>query len=212
MTVPTAREAQEQVKERTLEKQEQLCELSRALAVLASASSVSTEREEFLRLVSKEIELYNSMVEKDGPDSEKDAFKAYRAARDETETTGVEEEADHVSSALIDKVDSMLQNLEKEIDDVDAQIGDRYQLLDRDFDGKVTAEEVAAAANYLKNTLGKEGVQEVIGNLSKDSKAVLEKILLKFICLDGKILVEDIVKLGSRSEDANNQEEEGGRI
>ena len=42
MTVPTAREAQEQVKERTLEKQEQLCELSRALAVLASAS-VRTE-------------------------------------------------------------------------------------------------------------------------------------------------------------------------
>ncbi|KAL6221513.1 hypothetical protein ACLB2K_004909 [Fragaria x ananassa] len=198
MTVPTAREAQEQAKERTLEKQEQLCELSCALAVLASASSVSTEREEFLRLVSKEIELYNSMVEKDGPDSEKDAFKAYRAARDETETTGAEEEADHVSSALIDKVDSMLQNLEKEIDDVDAQIGDRYQLLDRDFDGKVTAEEVAAAANYLKNTLGKEGVQELIGNLSKDR--------------DGKILVEDIVKLGSRSEDANNPEEEGGRI
>lgn len=38
----------------------------------------------------------------------------------------------------------------------------------RDFDGKVTPEEVAAAANYLKNTLGKEGVQELIGNLSKD--------------------------------------------
>lgn len=38
MTIPTAREAQEQAKERTLEKQEQLCELSRALAVLASAS------------------------------------------------------------------------------------------------------------------------------------------------------------------------------
>ncbi|XP_050374755.1 uncharacterized protein LOC126792351 [Argentina anserina] len=173
MTIPTTREAQEQARERTLEKQEQLCELSRALAVLASASSVSTEREEFLRLVSKEIELYNSIVEKDGTDGEKDAFRAYRAARDEIDTAGVEDEADHVSSALIDKVDSMLQNLEKEIDDVDAQIGDRYQLLDRDFDGKVTAEEVAAAANYLKNTLGKEGVQELIGNLSKDRAITL---------------------------------------
>ena len=29
------------------------------------------------------------------------------------------------------QVDSMLQNLEKEIDDVDTKIGDRYQLLDR---------------------------------------------------------------------------------
>lgn len=38
----------------------------------------------------------------------------------------------------------------------------------RDFDGKVTPEEVAAAATYLKNTLGKEGVQELLGSLSKD--------------------------------------------
>ncbi|CAN1134244.1 hypothetical protein LINPERPRIM_LOCUS16209 [Linum perenne] len=38
-------------REGTLEKQEELCELSRALAVLASASSVSREREQFLRLV-----------------------------------------------------------------------------------------------------------------------------------------------------------------
>lgn len=38
MTIPTAREAQEQARARSLEKQEQLCEISRALAVLASAS------------------------------------------------------------------------------------------------------------------------------------------------------------------------------
>ncbi|CAB4288912.1 unnamed protein product [Prunus armeniaca] len=187
MTTPTAKEAQEQARARTLEKEEKLCEISRALAVLASASSVSREREEFLRLVNKEIELYNSMVEKEGTDGEKDALKAYKAARDESDSTSVEAEGD--------EVDAMLQNLEKEIDDVDAHIGDRWQLLDRDFDGKVTPEEVAAAANYLKNTLGKEGVQELIGNLSKDK--------------DGKILVEDIVRLGSRTEDANQAEEEG---
>jgi len=32
----------------------------------------------------------------------------------------------------------------------------------------VTPEEVAAAAAYLKDTIGKEGVQELISNLSKD--------------------------------------------
>ncbi|KAG9142983.1 hypothetical protein Leryth_006245 [Lithospermum erythrorhizon] len=57
MVIPTAREAQESARSRALDKQEHLCELSRALAVLASASSVSREREEFLRLVNKEIEL-----------------------------------------------------------------------------------------------------------------------------------------------------------
>ncbi|OMO52627.1 hypothetical protein COLO4_37065 [Corchorus olitorius] len=95
---------------------------------------------------------------------------------------------------LVNKeVDAMLQNLEKEIDDVDAKIGDRWRILDRDHDGKVTPEEVAAAAIYLKDTLGKEGVQELISNLSKDR--------------DGKILVEDIVKLGSQIEEDNSSEE-----
>ncbi|CAK9141801.1 unnamed protein product [Ilex paraguariensis] len=65
----------------------------------------------------------------------------------------------------------------------------------RDYDGKVTPEEVAAAAVYLKDTLSKEGVHELINNLSKDT--------------DGKILVEDIVRLGSRSEDPNTTEAEG---
>ena len=38
MVVSTAKEAQELAKAKTLEKHEQLCELNRALAVLASAS------------------------------------------------------------------------------------------------------------------------------------------------------------------------------
>lgn len=41
MTIPTAREAEELENAKSLDKQEQLCEISRALAVLASAS-VST--------------------------------------------------------------------------------------------------------------------------------------------------------------------------
>ncbi|KAL6527166.1 hypothetical protein OROGR_016256 [Orobanche gracilis] len=193
MVVPTAREAQ-QARAKALDKQEHLCELSRALAVLASASSVSREREEFLRLVNKEIELYNSMVDKDATDGEVEAMKAYKAARDESEDGAELSEHNLVSSALRDKVDAMLQNLEKEIDDVDAKIGDHWRILDRDYDGKVTPEEVAAAAMYLKDTLGKEGVQELISNLSKDP--------------DGKILVEDIVRLGSRVDGGTAAESE----
>ncbi|KAG5237363.1 mitochondrial proton/calcium exchanger protein [Salix suchowensis] len=172
MTIPTAREAQEQAKAKTLEKHEQLCDLSRALAVLASASSVSREREEFLRLVKKE--------------------KAYKAAREESDHAAETDISDKVSSALINRVDAMLQKLEKEIDDVDAKIGDKWRLLDRDYDGKVTPEEVASAAMYLKDHLGKEGIQELISNLSKDT--------------EGKILVEDIVRLGSEMEEADEVE------
>ncbi|KAH6812638.1 LETM1-like protein [Perilla frutescens var. frutescens] len=193
MVEATAKEAEEREKAKTLDKEEQLCELSRALAVLASASSVSREREEFLSLVKKEIDLYNHMVEKEAIDGEEAAKKAYQAAREESDHAAEEAAGNKVSSALINRVDAMLQKLEKEIDDVDAKIGDRWRLLDRDYDGKVTPEEVASAATYLKDTLDKEGIQELIGKLSKDK--------------DGKILVEDIVKLANQSEDAENAED-----
>lgn len=119
-----------------------------------------------------QIELYNSMVEKEGTDGEKDVMKAYRAAaaaREEGDNADEVAEGEEVSSALIERVrifqfqiffslcssvpgisitsahnmilticnvcilqvDAMLQNLEQEIDDVDAKIGDRWRLLDR---------------------------------------------------------------------------------
>ncbi|XP_057778112.1 uncharacterized protein LOC130996862 isoform X2 [Salvia miltiorrhiza] len=193
MVDATAKEAEEREKAKMLDKEEQLSELSRALAVLASASSVTREREEFLNLVQKEVELYNHMVEKEGNEGEAAAKQAYREAREEIDHDAEKAAGDKVSSALINRVDAMLQKLEKEIDDVDAKIGDRWRLLDRDYDGKVTAEEVASAASYLKATLDKEGIQEFIGKLSKDR--------------DGKILVEDIIKLAKQSEDAENAED-----
>ncbi|KAL2330138.1 hypothetical protein Fmac_017719 [Flemingia macrophylla] len=191
-SVSTTKQTHGKEKTKTLDKQEHLWELSRALAVLASASSVSREREEFLRLVRKEMELYDSMVGKEGTEDKQEAMKAYKAARKESDGAIEAAISDKVSSALVDRVDTMLQTLEKEIDDVDSKIGDRWRLLDRDYDGKVAPEEVVSAAMYLKDTLGKEGIQELLSNLSKDS--------------DGKILVEDIVKLANQKEDANTDE------
>ncbi|KAB2067428.1 hypothetical protein ES319_A09G225300v1 [Gossypium barbadense] len=136
-----AGKAKEQARARSLEKREHFCEISRALAVLASAS----------------IEFYNSMVERKHPDGEKDVIKAYRAAREGFDHSSEVSESDTVSSVLMEKVDAMLQSLDKEIDDVDAKMGDNLRLLDRDRDGKVTAEEVAAAAIYLKGYTGQRG-------------------------------------------------------
>lgn len=198
MTEPTAREEEELKKSKEHEKKDHLCDISQALAVLASASSVTKERQEFLSLVNKEIELYNTMVEKEGTEDEEEARRAYRVAREEADHAAEVVAGEKVSSALIEKVDAMLQKLEKEIDAVDARIGNRWQLLDRDRDGKVTPEEVAAAADYLKDTMGKEeGLQELISNLSKDR--------------EGNILVEDIKKLASQTEESTEQEETARR-
>ena len=62
-------------------------------------------------------------------------------------------------------------------------------LLCRDYDGKVTAEEVASAAMYLKDTLGKEGIQEIISNLSKDRGKEYCIVLLFYLCFLSLICV-----------------------
>jgi hypothetical protein len=46
----------------------------------------------------------------------------------------------------------------------------------------VTPEEVAAAAAYLKDTIGKEGVQELISNLSKDKGSFTRDTYMLFQC------------------------------
>ncbi|KNA14580.1 hypothetical protein SOVF_105930 [Spinacia oleracea] len=71
------------------------------------------------------------MVENEGTDGEADSLKAYKAAREESDQAVEVAVGDKVSSALVDRVDAMLRKLEKEIDDVEAKIGDRWQLLDR---------------------------------------------------------------------------------
>ncbi|XP_026660072.2 mitochondrial proton/calcium exchanger protein-like isoform X2 [Phoenix dactylifera] len=103
LTIPTAREAEELARMKALGKREDFCKISRALAVLASASSVSRERQEFLSLVNKEIELYNTMLEKEGPEREEEAKKAYRAAREKTDHEAEAAAEDKISSALINR-------------------------------------------------------------------------------------------------------------
>ncbi|EOA24378.1 hypothetical protein CARUB_v10017614mg [Capsella rubella] len=106
MTTLTASKAQEHARTRILDQQDDLCKLSCALALLASTSSERREQGELLRLLRKEVEFYYTMVEK--------------AA-----------EADEVSYALMEKVDGLLQNFEKELFGVDVNIGKGCQHLDR---------------------------------------------------------------------------------
>ncbi len=51
-----------------------------------------------------QIELYNSMLEKEGTEGEEEAKKAYMAAREESDKAAEVDEEEKVSSALIEKV------------------------------------------------------------------------------------------------------------
>ncbi|KAM0925969.1 hypothetical protein ACQ4PT_003837 [Festuca glaucescens] len=118
----SVKEAGDLARKRMFEKQEELCKISQALALLSSASSISKERQEFLSLVSKEIELYNSLREDSTAENANEAYVA---------TKGSKSAGSSVSSALMKKINAMLKELTKEIDDVDTAIGDGWQLLDR---------------------------------------------------------------------------------
>jgi LETM1 and EF-hand domain-containing protein 1 len=51
-----------------------------------------------------QINLYNSMLEKEGTEGEEEAKKAYKAAREESDDAAEVAAEEQVSSALIDKV------------------------------------------------------------------------------------------------------------
>lgn len=51
-----------------------------------------------------QVELYNSIVEKEGTDGEEEARKAYKAAREDSGRADEQAAGDKVSSALIDRV------------------------------------------------------------------------------------------------------------
>ncbi|KAL5997970.1 hypothetical protein ACLOJK_008904 [Asimina triloba] len=95
---------QEMATAKPLDREEEICKLSRALALLASSSSVSMEREEFLNMVNKEIELYNIMIKKEGTDGEEEAKRAYKAAREKSDRAAEMAVGNKVSSALVERI------------------------------------------------------------------------------------------------------------
>nr|GFB33246.1 mitochondrial proton/calcium exchanger protein-like [Tanacetum cinerariifolium] len=78
----TAADAQQQAKAIALDKQ-QLCKVSEALAVLASASSINS---------------YGSMMHKEGADGGQDIMKAYKGADEEINDSSDEHVPDGASS------------------------------------------------------------------------------------------------------------------
>ncbi|EMS57191.1 hypothetical protein TRIUR3_14798 [Triticum urartu] len=129
MIGPTAREEEEMIEAKQHD-QQQLCNVSRALAVLASASyvadslvivpllltlqSVSKERQEFPSLVNKEKKLYNSMLEREDTEGAEEAKKAYMAATEESDDLTEVASEEKVLSALIDKLEILQQQQQQQ--------------------------------------------------------------------------------------------------
>ncbi|RLN69370.1 hypothetical protein BBJ29_000239 [Phytophthora kernoviae] len=93
---------------------------------------------------------------------------------------GAQATENKTAGRMMKKLESMLSNLEVEIEAVDRHVGDRLNILDRDSDGVLTAEELRdAVMTILRKANTQEDVEWVISLIDEDS--------------DGKIALEELV-------------------
>ena len=124
--------------------------VARALATLAGASPVASERAEFAGLLRKEVDRYEEMLESG------DAARVLSADG---------------PSRLSARLSSLLSGLERELDRVDASIGQKLHRLDLNHDGRLDRAELAgAAAGLLKEALQGVDLRTVLGDALFDSE------------------------------------------
>ncbi|KAG7402085.1 hypothetical protein PHYBOEH_007299 [Phytophthora boehmeriae] len=93
---------------------------------------------------------------------------------------GTQATENKTAGRMMKKLESMLSNLEVEIEEVDRHVGDRLNILDRDSDGVLTAEELRdAVMTILRKANTQEDVEWVISHIDEDN--------------DGKIALEELV-------------------
>eukprot|EP00854_Cymbomonas_tetramitiformis_P004249 gene4249-5232_t len=88
---------------------------------------------------------------------------------------------------ILNKVDKMLEEVKGEIDAVDSTVGETLHVLDTDDDGLVELDEVSQnASQVLRDTMMRPEVRQ---------------LLLSKVGSDGKISVDDLVRIGFSSDD-----------
>lgn len=140
----------------------QLKKVFSALAVLASASTVSDERQAFVKIVDKGIRAYQSKL------AEKAGAQLLFSGGRLIEHRPAEEPEDPDESAaqsLSKKVSGMLHRLDKELDSVEQKVQTTMKIVDKDDDGLVTRDEILGALGFLREELGEEDLQNLIERL-----------------------------------------------
>ena len=141
--------------------------VARALATLAGASPVASERAEFSNLLRKEVDRYEELLESG------DAARVLAADG---------------PSRLSARLSSLLSGLERELDRVDASIGQKLHRLDLNKDGRLDRAELAGAtAGLLRDVLQGEDLRSVLGDAVFDA--------------EGNIKLADLVALAQEEDE-----------
>lgn len=139
-------------------KQARLRAVSRALAALASSSGVAVERDVFMGLVTREVDrLENSLDERGTLTFSKRGLERHVASSHAT---------DAARARLSDRLLSLLERVEKDLDDADAHIGSKLHVLDVDGDGVISREELAQAMGLLSKQVGEDELRQLLEMLA----------------------------------------------
>lgn len=146
-----------------------------ALTVLASSSGVTAERQAFMDLVKHEIERINSHTPNKGSLS-----MVFRAGG---VTVNKPEKLVEVigQQRLADKVSSILDRIEMELDEADSNIGQSMHMLDLDGDGLITKDELQTAMTFLKDQLGEDELRLLLERMdafSDDAKVDVKQLMI----------------------------------
>jgi len=142
-----------------------------ALAALASTSGVAAERGEFMDLVRKEVDRLNAGAAARGAPSL--VFRSSGAAEAERPRAGsglleADTSAANLGAArLAGRVPAILARIERELDAVDARIGERMHVLDEDNDGVISEEELKRALGFLRESLGEDELRTLLERLQR---------------------------------------------
>jgi LETM1 and EF-hand domain-containing protein 1, mitochondrial len=114
---------------------------------------VSAERADFMNLVRVEIDRLNDELAASRGGAAKLVFSSSGTARSLRPPVEPLKKA-LGAERLADRVPAILTRIERELDAVDARIGEKMHVLDTDGDGVVTEGELRAALGFLRDNLG----------------------------------------------------------
>uniref|UniRef100_A0A061S6J5 Mitochondrial proton/calcium exchanger protein n=1 Tax=Tetraselmis sp. GSL018 TaxID=582737 RepID=A0A061S6J5_9CHLO len=154
-------------------REKRMQEIISALAVLASTSGVSDERQDFMRIVRGQIKAIDEQIRERGGTSLLFTRGQIQASMPLPE--------DELITDVSDKVTSILKRMEKELDAADQQIKNKMKVLDEDGDGMITPLELSRALGFLHRQMGED-----------DLRALLEQL---HCTKDGSIQVDELLRL-----------------
>lgn len=165
--------------------QEQLTELGEALSILSAKSSVLREREELSELMAS----LPPAQEADGKTADDEAPVASGKVK-----------------ALYKRIRSMLQRIDKQLEDYDRDVGSRMHLIQTSSTGKISADDLEQALRLIKHRPDEDELQKIVDKLDVD--------------LDGLVPLDHVLELArdenalemGRDDEVRDIQKEGQRI